>query len=309
MAFQGNFSDFRIIELFQMLAQQEKTGDLEIKNLATITFQRGRIVELFFLNNNDKLERYLIQHKLLKEENLKFFQQKAKREVKKITSVLEESGVLPSILKEKILYLYYHQKIFNLLMIESGVFAFKNRTISDEEVKKYNMYPIDVEQVLLEAIRQKDELTIIKKEIPIKNATIIKNKNLPRELLHSLTDIEKEVYISLNQENDLEEVLDSLFIFNFEALQAIMQLNQKGAITISQNFYGSKIIDDKHIRKKSFFSYVITPIFALYSLFFITIVIQKTSKTEINPPKLSYYKYYQLKQENLYKNYLDIFKR
>jgi hypothetical protein len=309
MAFQGNLSDFRIIELFQMLAQQEKSGDLEIKNIAIVTFQRGRIVELFFYNDIDKLETYLIQHKLLKTENLKFFQQKAKREVKKITSVLQESGVLPPLLKDKILYFYYHQKIFNLLMLESGDFIFKNRTISDEEVKKYGMYPIDVEQTLLEGIRQKDELTLIKKEIPIKNATIIKNRNPQREILLSLTDSEKELYISLNQEEDLDNILNSLFMFNFDALQTIMQLNKKGVITVSQNFYGSKIIEGTFSNKKSLLSYIMIPLFTIYSLFFIVIIMQKTSKAEIKPPKLSYYTYYQQKQESFLKNYLNLFKK
>lgn len=237
MAIQGALTDLNILELFQMLAQQEKVGDLEILyekgKRVTVTFMRGEIIDLNFSDDSKSMIQFLLRKNVVRSFEIKEMLKKAKKQVRKVTTLLEEEGILTSVVKEQLVMLYFKEHLFEILELRSGTFIFKGRTISEDQLKAFDMVPISVDEILLEAVRQQDELGIIQQNMSIQSGVVSKTDKIPPK--ESLSKDQAEVYRLITEKNELEIIFANLWLLKFDALVAIYALYKKGYITVQRS--------------------------------------------------------------------------
>jgi len=225
----GKLSDFGIVSIFEMLNQQEKSGILTINSICSgevnIYFMTGNIIELSYKDKNKNLGVFLVKKQIIQKSILKKVHSKARKEIKSITTVLNEDGYISKDLEELIIDVYYDDALREVLSIKEGDFSFKPE--NKNEKQDYRIFYID--QILLEFVRQQDEIRVIKNFIPLSNAKISKlDANLS-----ALNNEEQSLYELINQVDDLEKMRNKILIGYFDYINILVSLAKKKAITVT----------------------------------------------------------------------------
>ncbi len=227
----GKLTDFNIISIFEMLNQQNKSGNLTIKsqNLGEISifFLKGNIIDLSYKDINKSLGVFLVKKQIIQKQILKKITSRAKKEIKSITTILLENGYISEDLENLITEVYYDDAFREILNIKKGEFSFN----PDNKNNNKNIFRIFyIEQILLEYVRQRDELKIIKKSIPIKDAKISKIDIIENDL----TQDEYSLYELIKQEEDLDMLRTRILINHFDYINLLYSISQKGKIVVTK---------------------------------------------------------------------------
>lgn len=227
----GKLSDFDIISMFEMLNQQSKTGVLTIKTIdfgeVNIYFLEGNIIELSYKDLTKNLGYFLVKKQIIKKSVLKKIQSRAKKEIKSITTILNEDGFISEDLEELIITVYYDDAFREILNVKNGEFSFNpdNKKNNKEVLRIFY-----IEHVLLEFVRQRDEIRTIKNLMPLENAKISKTNNANVEL----NDDEESLYELINDIDDLERLRGKILINYFDYINILLSLAQKKVITVTK---------------------------------------------------------------------------
>jgi hypothetical protein len=227
----GKLTDFDIISIFEMLNQQAKSGTLTIKSLSigeiSIYFLDGNIIDLSYKDVNKSLGVFLVKKQIIQKSILKKIYSRSKKEIKNITTVLVEDGYISEDLEDLIIEVYYDDTFREVLGVKEGEFSF-NPENKKSDKKQFRIFYI--EQILLEYVRQRDELKIIKNSIPIKNAKITKLDII----VNDLTQDEFSLYELINLEDDLDKLRSRILINYFDFINMLYSIAQKEKITITK---------------------------------------------------------------------------
>ena len=167
MSLQGVLSDFGVAEVFQLIAQQRKSGVLEIEcgdRQLQVIFSGGMVVRARPGESKPDaaLADFLIRTGVVSEPALAEARRTQKETLEPLPRILLDAEALREEDLEKVRRLISHETIFELFQWEDGRFNFHNEEIGDEPGDE----ALAAEQVLLEAIRMKDEWHRIELELP-----------------------------------------------------------------------------------------------------------------------------------------------
>ena len=167
MSLQGVLSDFGVAEVFQLIAQQRKTGVLEIdsgERQLQVFFKEGVVVRSrpSEVRPDAALADLLIRTGLVSEPALVEARRTQEETLEPLPRILLDSEALGQEDLEMVCRLLSHETIFELFLLDDGRFNFRN----DEVVDKTGDENVTAEQVLLDALRMKDEWARVQLELP-----------------------------------------------------------------------------------------------------------------------------------------------
>jgi hypothetical protein len=167
MSLQGQLRDFGVADVFQLIAQQRKTGVLEVED-------RGRVFEVYF--NEGRVVRarprekrthaafaeYLVRTGAVPEPVLADSLRLQEETFEPLTNLLLEAEAVTPDELERIGKLITDEVIFELFLLEDGDFCFRPQAVEAEPGDEAT----GAEQVLLDALRMRDEWEQVRQGIP-----------------------------------------------------------------------------------------------------------------------------------------------
>jgi hypothetical protein len=179
MSLQGVLTDFGVADVFQLIAQQRKTGVLDVE-------RSGRLLEVYFRDGavvrarpaerrpDASLADFLLRTGVISEPVLADAQRTQEQTLESLPRVLvAASAVRPEVL-ERVARLVSEETIFELFQWEDGAFRFRPRPVESEEGDRV----LGAEQVLLDAMRMCDEWVQMRQHLSDLSATLAPNGDI-----------------------------------------------------------------------------------------------------------------------------------
>lgn len=167
MALKGTLKDFGIADIFQLIAQQTKTGVLHLKSKdeeVHISFHDGNVVRAEHVGRrkNDKLGAMLARAELITQPQLDEALEEQKRTLKRLGDVLVARAWISRERLREMAQLQTTETLYRLFTWKSGTYEFEQGTV---EWDRDSITPLRGESVLMEGFRMVDEWPLIKKKI------------------------------------------------------------------------------------------------------------------------------------------------
>ena len=176
MSLQGVLSDFGVADVFQLIAQQRKTGVLSIE-------QNEKVLEVFFLEGevvrarpeesgpDEALANFLLRTGGISEIDLAEARRHQDESLESLPTVLVEQGFVSKSEVEQVARLLSEETIFELFLWDEGSFAFRPDGVQDE----IGDLMVGAEMVLLDALRMRDEWPQVRSGLSDLSAVIEQN--------------------------------------------------------------------------------------------------------------------------------------
>lgn len=227
MAIKGSLRAASLPDVIQMLAVGRKSGVLSVTNgeiFIFIYFEKGKITGLDSVNRQYRIGELLIKNRKITDEQLEnaLIVQKDNKDKLLGEILLEMKFIDEDILKSAIIE-QVKEGLYSAFSWQDGYFSFEP---GESKVKKVGKISIDAQDLLLEAARIVDELSII--ELPSYSDILLKTSTD----FENLDDKEKEIMKLIDGKKSMENVLNETRIDEFEAMKVIGKLLQKGYIKV-----------------------------------------------------------------------------
>jgi hypothetical protein len=167
VSLQGSLRDFGVPEIFQLIAQQGKTGVLEVKGKGQafeVSFREGRVARARPAESrpDDSLADLLLRSGVLQQGELSSAREQQKQTLESLARILEERGSASREDLEKIVRILTQETIFDLFRCEEGNFRFRPEPV-EPSIGDQN---VGADHVLLDSVRMKDEWPLIEARLP-----------------------------------------------------------------------------------------------------------------------------------------------
>jgi hypothetical protein len=167
MSLKGVLSDFPVSDVFQLIAQQRKTGVLRL-------FRADHSLEVFFLDGqvlrarpaetrpDGALADFLLRTGAVSESALAQARRTQDESLEPLADVLLKARAISSELLAQIARLVTHDTIFELFLWDDGRFEFSNEEVAVSDLDQ----PVNAEMFLLDALRMRDEWSNAVSDLP-----------------------------------------------------------------------------------------------------------------------------------------------
>jgi hypothetical protein len=167
MSLKGVLSDFPVSDVFQLIAQQRKTGVLQLD-------REERSLEVFFLDGevlrarpaetrpDGALASFLLRTGAVSESSLAQARRAQDENLEPLADVLLGAGAISSELLSQIARLITHDTIFELFLWDEGRFEFRPEEVSVSDHDE----AVNAEMFLLDALRMRDEWANVVSDLP-----------------------------------------------------------------------------------------------------------------------------------------------
>jgi hypothetical protein len=167
MSLKGVLSDFPVSDVFQLIAQQRKTGVLQLDG-------EDRSLEVFFLDGevlrarpaekrpDAALASFLLRTGALSESSLAQARRAQDETLEPLADVLLSAGSISSELLSQVARLITHDTIFELFLWDEGRFEFRAEDVAVSDLDE----PVNAEMFLLDALRMRDEWVNVVSDLP-----------------------------------------------------------------------------------------------------------------------------------------------
>lgn len=271
MAFSGNIQDLSLIDVLQLISQSSKTGVMHVMSEeldAQVFLKEGRLIDVKSEDSKigHKLGTYLLNKDLITEEQLHVLLEKQTKMPVRFGTLLVDEGYLTSKNLKKIMADIVKEKFLKVLSIEKGTYDFEPTIV---EYNPDDVMPIDLNSILLDILKDLDEIKLFRSKIQ------------SMEVIYSKTTNNDDVVIEDTVTND-EPVVIATSLIKLNKQSYFVYANIDGKNTISD-------IVDKTVLSEHF---VLKVIFLLYNAKKIEIpAINKNTfiekKSSIDPQKLT----------------------
>ncbi|MGA1847348.1 DUF4388 domain-containing protein [Deferribacter abyssi] len=250
MGLKGNIKEFSLIDVLQIISQNQKSGILKISNnegfLGEIYFYEGRLVDVKIKSENDdlKIGNYLVTKKIITNDKLKELLDKQKKYPLRFGKLLIEEKILDKKKLKEIFKSFIINKLEKILSLETGNYEFINASIdfNSEEIE-----PIKLDMIILDALKNIDELKLFRKKINDLNL-IYKKKEGNKDYIILSNDAKQRdpvikqgskillnndaytVYNLVNGNNTINDIIKKTSLGDYFVLKVIFQLINYGLI-------------------------------------------------------------------------------
>ncbi len=236
MALEGSIKDFALIEIFQLISLQKKTGILTAQNgedRVTINFEKGQIVYATInrKNEGEKIGKLLVYAEKIKEEDLKEAINIQKETGEKLGKILVSRGYIDMEDLMNVLQVQVKDVIFQILKWKEGWYRFERKTVEIEE----ETIPIPTDAVLMEGARMLDEWPEIESIIPSDDMVFSQSFKADDAGLLFSTLNEDEIYVFnlIDSKRTVRDIINSTRFSEFEAYKILATLLLSGLISVS----------------------------------------------------------------------------
>src|SRR5438552_12554735 len=239
MALSGTLKDFGIADILQLIGHQTKTGTLVLKSgndEVHVLFVDGTVVFATqkARNRADLLGALLQRAELISGERLQEALNEQQRSRKPLGDVLWARSFVDAARLSQFMRLQTTETLYRLFRWKSGTYEFSQEDV-DKSLSGFE--PIRAEAILLEGFRRMDEWPAVRKKIPWNDATFELTKGLdspPDGDGGGGTPVENHrlVYDLAAQGRTAEKIADVSLLGEFEALKALVELQEWGYLKV-----------------------------------------------------------------------------
>ncbi len=225
-AIQGNLASVPLAEVMQMLGLQRQTGKLAITragNAAEVYFKNGAVVfaSSDCNGNGSAAENLLRKTCRVEEGSLRHVLRIAEMTSQPIDSILAQEKLFDIKLFAECLRRHTESAIYKVMAWKQGGFLFE-KAIAPVFT---NPIALKVDDLLLEGARRADEWSLIEQKIP--DFTIVFEPligNAEELTTRGMSDGDLQVFSLINGHRTIQEIVDQLFMSEFEAAKSMFIL-------------------------------------------------------------------------------------
>lgn len=167
MSLQGVLTDFGVADVFQLIAQQRKTGTLEIDSddrRLEVCFRDGQVVRAHPVESrpDGALAALLLRCGAISEPALADAWRQQEETLEALSRVLLSTGLVTKADLDQVSRLLSDETIFELFLWDEGEFRFRPGSVQEQE----GDLMVGAEMVLLDALRMRDEWAQIQDRLP-----------------------------------------------------------------------------------------------------------------------------------------------
>ncbi len=164
----GNLRDFGIADVFQLIGQQRKTGELRIRengNGARLLFDEGAVVSALpeLADGGEPLAEMLFRSGWLRREQVQELRAAERTSARTLHRIAQDRGWLSAEELNAVEDRLTHDTIFDALRWEGGTFDFQPR---DSVPQRHGAMRLGAEQILMDGLRMLDEWRTFEGRIP-----------------------------------------------------------------------------------------------------------------------------------------------
>jgi len=230
MAITGNLKTFYLSSLLQLLSNDKKTGILELtdgNDIVQVYLRDGTIINAFGSSRVDRLTNYLRSEGLITEEQLQKCMKISAHTEKKIGLVLVEQGFISPEQLESLLHRQIEQTLYSLFLWEKGEFQYRDQNF---DLSGQIITSFDTMQVVLEASRRVDEISEIKKRVPLDHEVIKANPDCSDKQKTKLNTVERAVLSLVNGHRTIKNVIADSGYDELKVYKTLFSLIASGLI-------------------------------------------------------------------------------
>jgi hypothetical protein len=167
MAFSGNIEDLSLIDVLQLISQSAKTGILHVTSNnveSKIYLKEGKLIEVKSGADSigDKLGLYLLNKDLITKEQLNILLEKQKKMPIRLGTLLIKEKILTKETLKQFIMEVTKEKFLQIISIESGQYHFEPTIV---EFNPDEFTPIDLNNILLDVLKDLDEIKLFRSKI------------------------------------------------------------------------------------------------------------------------------------------------
>jgi hypothetical protein len=232
MSLEGKLSDFGVADIFQLIAQQRKTGVLEVRNGEStfeIHFVSGSVLRAWPAESrpDGALAAFLLRTGLLAESDLAEVWREQEETLEPFPSVLASQGLVSKEDLQKLQRLLSDETIFELFLWDQGSFEFHPQPVNEREGDQL----IGAEMVLLDALRMRDEWGNISRGLPDPSAVLAPTADI-EDFARRRPPLEESSGLAGEQLQRLYTLSDGRL-----TLRRIMDLSRLGTFTAGRGLF------------------------------------------------------------------------
>ena len=230
MTVKGDLKTFSLASLLQILSYEEKTGRLWIKsesNLIQIFLRNGNILFATESQKSNRIGSLLVNHGFIDQKALDTCLALSRERNQGIGTTLVQEEYLTLNHLNTFLLRQAENTIYNVMFWESGEFIYKDEQINMKAMAGGNL---DTMNLLLEASRRIDELSVLKKRIPDDQIVLRRCENWEQTRAAELDVSERRLLALVDGNRAVRDLLDQTGCDDFTGFKALYTLISSGAI-------------------------------------------------------------------------------
>jgi hypothetical protein len=242
MSLQGQLRDFGVADVFQLIAQQRKTGVLEVEeqgNAYLVSFEEGAVVRARprEKRTHGALAEYLVRTGAISEPDLAESHRVQEETLEPLANLLLEAGLITPEGLASVGALITDEVIFELFLLDDGKFRFRPQAVEREPGDE----AIGAEQVLLDALRMRDEWEQVRHQLPDSDTVPtplcdIESFQGQRDRVESASGVRAErlerLFTLCDGRLSARRVLDLSRLGAFEGGRGLVALRREGLISL-----------------------------------------------------------------------------
>jgi hypothetical protein len=240
MSLSGVLADFPVADVFQLIAQQRKTGVLEVERKARtllVYFLEGQVLSArpSETRPDGSLAGYLLRAGALSEASLGQARKRQEETLEPLVPTLIQLDLVARADLEQVIKLATNETIFELFLWDEGRFAFRAEDVVAGPCDKV----VPAEMVLLDALRMRDEWVTIQGWLPDLSVVVAANfdvegfrsKRASIEASSGLSGADLErLFTIANGRLAARRVIDLSRLGTFEGARGLVALIRNGAL-------------------------------------------------------------------------------
>ena len=247
MAIKGNLQTLEISNVLQLLCSDQKTGILTLtndNNEVKVNILEGSIIFATSSQEKFRIGILLRNDGIISEDRLKNCLKKSKQINNAVGKVLVDEGLI----SQNVLDIYITRQVENILydifFWREGNFEYKDMEL---DLKRIKTVPLNIMNLLLEASRRIDEMSVLEKQIPNANMVYQITKNI-QELGDIILNINEWRILSfINGKQSVKQIVKISGFDKFSAYKILYSLFSYGLLrevvtTNSENKFDYSII-------------------------------------------------------------------
>lgn len=235
MALLGTLSGFGITEIFQLIAQQTKTGTLVLsgpRREVLVLFEEGvvRGLSTDAWNGDPRLKR-LTEGGFLGDSTERQILDQAERQGVEWSELLQAQGKLSHNLLAKINDLIVRESMLDVFQWKEGGYRFDDSLPTGRLILDCDL---PAEGLILDTLRIIDEWPLIKSKMPAGDYCPVRLMPLTEALVesHRLGALEMRIYDLINDTATIDAIVRQSLEMRFDALNAFVRLMDSGLIEV-----------------------------------------------------------------------------
>ncbi len=232
MSLSGDLKTMDLAELLQWITLGRKTGSLafirnKIKNY--VYFRDGKIVSSRSNEPTKQLGHFLLFHGKINEVQLKRALELQQLNHQHLGRIIVEEGYISREEVEKALVDRTQEVIYDLFLWDDGYFHFASSGYSLEELVLINL---DINAILFEGVRRKDEWGRIRRTFPSNNVLLALREGADPKMV-ALTPLQKKLLFLVTREKTITDMILETHGSEFQVNNELYQLYDKGLLEVS----------------------------------------------------------------------------